>query len=761
MYGNFYPASSPSNVFEKYKPFSNFNFNPNPTQSSQRKNTEYVFYGVDVGSRNINITKLTLDNKGEIKTDVVTDFSGKREIFNGMQYVAHIGKNNSNNPELNPKVKYDKRRLGNSCVRSKPYVSMKWDESIEDCHNSTQQNAKIFYINDDPEKEFNVSYYLSECAIFSLIKELIVKDAISAKLSLSDISVVFAFNSSFNPLKVNMMSVMIREFFDKDFIKTSFMLSEYALCISHFNAKQYNFFQGVSDTVEEIQRQKNTAYTFDMIVDASHSQTSITVVGYHKLSNTHNICVTSRKAYPVSGQVLEDILVDKVITELKKNNAFNTYTKSDLAMYIFPGCSIIEKIKLDLSMYEDVLASIDIGDITTHIKINRNLIELPAESELRFGIMELINRYGINCIEVSGGFSRSFVIKDIINDISKQTPNIIIKKALTSDDSVSRGAAFFLLGKRYADDLIENNNFTQKIKSNVINIERWFNTIQRYSTKNNNSDSVQTSDIFIDNVGKQLNKSNNMIDKKSIDFDNIYLFGKDNKQVSKKINGNDVIDVEDIIVDATNDSIFINHNGIDYSIRIGKPVKNIFELSSNQRFHVGLYFNDLDMLVIKYVKETSYDNKEYNVEYVFSGPTDTYSFKQCILKFISVEDTFSKYSNLHGRIGDIFNKMDEFYFDVIGYDAKKKSLKEEINRMKSSYTYIQGEVERLEKEYKTLIDAYEFCRIVAIEPELLDSEDYPRDPEAAQDNRLTRETANSIILKEEGLAAIEAMMNNF
>jgi hypothetical protein len=169
----------------------------------------------------------------------------------------------------------------------------------------------------------------------------------------------------------------------------------------------------------------------------------------------------------------------------------------------------------------------------------------------------------------------------------------------------------------------------------------------------------------------------------------------------------------------------------------------------------------LDLPVFE--KVTSSSNRTIDIPFDVRYGTDP-SFDEFQIirnEYDRIEKKFEKYADLHKRIGDIFNKMEEFYFDKQGYTTKKLSILEEISRLKTSYTYSTNAVDKFQSDYKKLLDAYEFCRIVTVDPDLLDSDTYKRDPEVVVDDRLNRSIIYQLIQEEQGLAMIEQMMRDF
>jgi len=631
-----------------------------------------IHYGVDLGMRNICITAIETDRYGVQKVRVLTDAGGKREIFNGMQYIGLPDTDTA----VDPRALYNKRRLGNSCVRSKQTITM------------SDNNAAI-WMSDLVEMgqtkgsdSLNVPRFVSMVGVLSQVKELINKDIRAACTStgaINDTRIVFSLSSSLSAVSRNRYRSMIREVF-KGFV-IDFILSDYALW--------FNYTDTNSNALKVV---TNPEYV--MVVDASHSQTLVMVL-YVTAAGTS---IVHRTSFNVCGKELNFLLVSEVMKQVLQNASSMT----NLSSYIFSESSLIEKIKHDLSMFEVCDTSLDIGEQTVRIKIDRNSLEMVAESELQFGMTELISKYSIKNIELAGGFSRSFVIQDILNNIMSKNKNIGVRKAMTSDDAVARGAAMCSVG-----------GLAQQIK------------LMRLLK--------QTEDSLLINNSQR------------------HVIGYTNNPMSPNI----------VTVDASNDKIKIEHCDMTYTVQVVRNVKSVFELTSNQRFDLIVSVDMLDLPVFE--KVTSSSNRTIDIPFDVRYGTDP-SFDEFQIirnEYDRIEKKFEKYADLHKRIGDIFNKMEEFYFDKQGYTTKKLSILEEISRLKTSYTYSTNAVDKFQSDHKKLLDAYEFCRIVTVDPDLLDSDTYKRDPEVVVDDRLNRSIIYQLIQEEQGLAMIEQMMRDF
>lgn len=707
------------------------------------------YYGVDFGNRSIIISRIDVSKSNKLNTlnsskiDILSDQAGYSSIFNGMQYIdtSSIKSNDSS-------LYYNKRRFGNECMRSQPTISIaKSNSNSSDSYDSIK-------INDN---EYLIPRTISEVAIISLIRELIVTDIKNTNPTeklIDHTKVIFAISSSYSANKrdeliIRINSVFIANELDGDSISIDYILTDYALAFAKFGTR-YPEYIGRSFIDPNLMYKSNIDYErkISLIVDASYSQTNLLVVATCFDMDTGKYCLhlLDRLKINLSGSGLDEIIIKMVIDQgVEKYGESN---RGNLSQLIHSDRKEIEKIKHNLSLYPKVSDELDFSDFQFKIHINRHNIELRTESELRYAIYKFYNKYNFSTIEPVGGFSRSFLIQDILNDFIDSVNNVSIIRSLNPDESVAKGTALY-----YIINDMNSNAYKLNQKPNF-EFKRWFskyeNTIDIAHTslmlnKSDNGESYYTNNNFNNEIRfagqshlfttreKQFTEAYD----RYINPDKYNAYGLDPNMKMVRIK----IDPES--------PIFITYDGIEYTAMINN-------LDQKQTCDIYIQFDMVDIPVIIRIGNGHF------VDYCFTinkGPYIENIINE-MTRYTKVESELCRLKQLYDRIGTLYNKMEGFYFDKDGYISKKKSIRYEIDRIKNSYSYIHTSITKLEKSYKRLIDTYEFCRIVTVDADILDNPFYAPDSEVSVDPRLTKDMINKLIQKESGLRTMENMMKS-
>jgi hypothetical protein len=693
------------------------------------------FYGIDFGSRSISITRIDYSTNprdaNPIDIQVLTDGIGKRIIFNGMQY-CH------SNHTTDPAMYYKNRKFGNDCHRSNPIISISPQKG--DDYGETD------IMIDGTTHRIDLNY--SEVMIAGYIKKIIDADiskSTEVSRSLRNIKAVFAISSSLSCDRRQVIRSHINELFNfaDTPIKTEFMTSDIALSYSAFYLR-YPDYPNKSIKPSLINDMRKTTpiqdndEAVDLIIDASHTQTTLSIVStsYDKLERRFNLKYLNRYSVFLSGQLLDlrirDLIIDAGVSR------FGNASRCDLESKIHIDRQEITKIKHDLSMYDNVTCTIDIGeyvftvDVTRESALNEEIItQMSVVTDIIHGLKR---EYGFNNIELVGGFSRSFVIQNCVQDTLREIQSnrhyefqTTVRHSMNADEAVSNGAALSALLK----DVERDQDIYKGFKKRKFDFEYQFNS--------------QPSTISI-------YATNSPTYHETIEF---------NTAQYRDYRGSDAkSQIRMIKIHQTCPDIRIVYEDIKFSI----TPDNFTQNTNGQTY--DMYF-EFDMLGIPRVQNITKDSCledfiNYNVTF---GPNMQYSEAMLVQNNL-VESELRRCQNLSDRIGSLINKMEGIYFDRSGYSARKQSIADEIAKVKNRREIDDSDIHKnliisvLRDKLRKLIDTYEFCRIVAIEEDLLTDSNYKPDSDLTIDTRLTRSTIDSLIKNERGLTSMELMMNS-
>jgi Hsp70 protein len=381
----------------------------------------------------------------------------------------------------------------------------------------------------------------------------------------------------------------------------------------------------------------------------------------------------------------------------------------------------VEKIKHDLSMYESTFYD---GE-SRRIKISRaDLLDDEIDSYLE-EIQDFILRSDSKIIELVGGNTRSFAIQALVNSFGS---GISIRRGLTSDETTALGAAIYGATSYLADR------------------NRQYMRFERYARDDN---SITVRSPWASNSNSNNNDGANGIGgyyQQKFDFTTTRL------DLSKGSDGDSMKMAKAIKASKFSNLLRCD----DLEIQIG------VEGDEDRKFpdFAADLFVRLDMLDLPEVMGVTRPGISLKYPHSLDYGNDMSARAGYSASDMQVEFELRHYQELYERIGSLYNQMEAFYFDRDGYSTKKESITVEIERIKTAYAYTQSSVDRMVAEYKNLLDTYEFCRIVTIDPDLMIEPMYAADPEVVIDPRLTRDKVDSIIRDEKGLEMLETMMNN-
>jgi hypothetical protein len=656
-------------------------------------------YGVDFGMRNISISKVDLD------LSPFTSGSRSKASFLTDQIgkttifngVQHIDSSDSDAMSV-----YKLRKMGNECNRSKPIHSIQYltDHAPDFSIDQKMPNGDSVMIDGE----------IAMMSIVTHIRELIDRDMESDPVTNtgSDLTsmVVFAL-PELTPFKRMITRWRIEQIFnieDSPQYDLAFMTDTNAVAFARFNQAYPNYINQETET-------SSSSETI-IILESGHTSTEIMEVctEYHDLRSVHRVKILRRLKVPIGGRTL-DRKISRIIGKIETSKE-------------------VENIKHNLSMYESTYYDGENG----RIKISHSDL---MDDEISFNLEELQDFILLGgekpIIEIVGGNARSFMIQDLLKTLG---PNTSIRRGLSSNETTALGAAIHGAamiisghnGRRIEfdrcsgpevlvrspclnDNQIVTGYYEQSIKFDTTRLD--LNGEQNTSLK-----MMRARDANITLKNESIQSEMRMLTIKASDSPNLLQFE-------------------------------------DLSIEIGVAG---YEERRHPDFAADLFVR-LDLLDLPEVvgvtrPGSTLNSLSHSLSYGLDERTG-YSASD-----VQLEAELRHYQRLYERIGTLYNQMEAFYFDREGYDAKKQSILNEVNRIKNSYAYNQSSIDRMMAEYKNLLDTYEFCRIVTVDTDLLDEQMYQPDPEIAIDSRLTRERVDSIIRDEKGLDMLESMMSS-
>jgi len=702
------------------------------TMSDKQNQKNQRIYGVDFGTRNISIAKVDIDisqygSDSKSVTSFVSDHIGMTNIFNGVQYIKpHQG--------ADTMTSYKVRRMGNDCVRSKPFEGIEcWSKQESGLDSSFDPNKidiqEIYLPNGITAK---IDREMMMVSIVTHIRELIdldmKKNPIPGSIEESIIpKVVFAL-PELTPAKKFILQWRIKQLFNIESANAyvlDFLTDTNAVVFARFNQAYPNLIN------REIKNESSNETI--LILKSGHMTTEILEVET-SLDSVKSLCrikILNRLSVPFGGKTLDNRIAS-ITGELESSKE-------------------VEKIKLNLSMLESTRYD---GDYRS-INISRSDIMNDDIKESLDRLHAFILSSNARTIELVGGNTRSFVIQHLLNTISDSgRSEYICRRGLSADETTAIGASIYgavsELTNHLDMDMHMHVELDRCISPAVVEVK------SPWSIRVDIND-PDMKYAYVLNMDFKLTRTN------FIKYDN----GGGREDSLKLMRARDLelkrgceepSDIRMISITASERPNRITYGDLSFDINIvpGVDVKT-------RDFATDLFIqlNMLDIPEVISVKKPGVsDNLKYvldlgsrfNERYAYATPTPTSD--------IQVENEIRRYQRLLDRIGALYNRMESICFDRSGYQTRKQEYIDEISRIKSSYAYSQSSIDRLEDEYKKLLDTYEFCRVITIDGDIELGSNYAPDPEITVDHRLTRDAIDLIIRDEKGLDMLERMIGS-
>jgi hypothetical protein len=699
------------------------------------------YYGIDFGMRNIVISRIDIDQnpfENQIpELEYLTDSIGKRNIFNGMQYVQK--------PSLNDAMsRYKKRRLGNECQRSKEIISVS---------NGDDESYKVINKLQLDDREVEINRDVSEAAIVSHIRELIDTDMKNSDVELQNVKVIFAITTSLSPKRRFYLRERITSMFNLEEdtkLDVEFIADDYAMTFAKFDLTHPQF---ANRTIEI--ESPNEEVT--LIINASHSQTSLIIVKteHDKSRESYHLDIVDRYPCPVSGHSIDEIIANEIVEQAVR--AYGESSRDELDTDAIMISRDVEKIKHDLSMYASVRHTMELLGADLDIQISRKDIRRSIAHDRFVTVRRLataLSKYPISSIELAGGFSRSFVIQDILDecmrDRTENKGDIPVRRSLSADETTAKGAALYGLITEYA-----TNNRMEFEFSRIFKVMHTFPKKKPAKADNGTVEVLSpwgTEEVPINYY------------EQSIEFKGgptRYRMNDTIRMMEARNSSTSSSNIQDsnlkmLAIKASRHPNLIKYGDLKYELMVDA---NNLDDRRKDGFAADLYMK-LDMLDLPEVvtvagRLTTYSEYDYDVFY----DDDIVHLQTQVVEDAALEAELRYYKDICDRIGKLYNQMEAFYFDRNAYTSKKDSIQSEIARIKRSYAYPTSSIDKLENDYKKLLDTYEFCRIVTIDADMLTEPNHARDSEVGTDSRLSRDMIDSLIQEEEGLVMMEDMMS--
>jgi hypothetical protein len=679
-------------------------------------------YGVDFGTRSISISKVDIDVSpftpdGNNQTSYLSDQIGKTTIFNGVQYVRPPA-------GADALTSYKVRRMGNECGRSRLVDSiLNWDDPDFDPDDSIVITTCL------PESSgstVEVDREVRAVSIVTHIRELIDRDMETDPIA-STVGkprrqkVVFAL-PELTPKKRTVLQWRIDQIFnaeplDNDY-DLEFITETNAVAFARFNQAYPNYIQ--CDTTC-----KEPSSETILILKSGHSKTEVLEVetAYHDLRSVYRVIILNRLTVPLGGRTLD--------------------RKINWTIGSFETSKEVENIKHDLSMYDTTFYD---DDGRGMIRISRDRLMDDEISGYLEDLQNFILRSNATTIELVGGNTRSFVIQNLLKSIEN---GYSIRRGLSADEATALGAGVY----GAVLELSQRSNMR-------VEFDRRFDM---------DTQAVEVKSPWIDRVGGA-EEIRHYVQGVEFSGSRMDLSRQDVKNGLKMMRARDLelgrgdhtpSEVRMITIKGSD-----RPNRIIYKdLRIDLDISPDWEFQNSKRrmkysdFTADLFlqFNLLDVPEVVAVTQPGISvGYDHTLDYGerFSERT-THSASDMV-----VEAEIRHFQRLYERIGSLYNRMEAFFFDRDAYRSKKQSILDEINRVKSAYAYAESTVDRLEADYKKLLDTYEFCRVLTVDPDMMDDPNYRPDPEVGIDTRLTREAIDQIVKDEKGLEMLEGMIGS-
>lgn len=591
---------------------------------------------------------------------------------------------------------YKKRKMGNECVRSKEVYSI-------------DGGSHITRINMIDGTEIEIPSDISNASIATHIRDLIdmdiKKNMLEADSKYTPL-IIFSLPSSLTPKMLSNLRKRIEQIFNLEnpMYRLDFLLDSHATAFARFNQAYPSYIDNHDKNLSSSEKV--------LLLSAGHSYTEVMEISteYDAFNSVYRIVVVNKTRVEVGARDFLDLIASKIgIEESSKSNE-------------------VEKIFHNLSMYNS----------TTYYGENDTIVFNREDfcnciSKLK-PIEDFILESNIDIIEQIGGFCRSFVIQNLLVECSNKKV-LTVRRGLSADETTALGASVYgtacILSKRSTLRRVE---FTRTDQTNLEII---------YSDYDSG---IENSSIRFNEVCTELGSephSFSMIQRAREHGISLQSLKSPDVRIANISTFSNQIPM--IQINYWNLSMILN---IDHN-QNNKPY---YYASIDILFHLNML--DLPEVINITDSMSTYGFDFYEID-GFGKPID-----MNINMNMQIELELRYYQKLHDKIGALYNKMEAFYFDHDGYITKKQSILHEINCIINSYAYVQNTIDTLKEAYKRLVDTYEFCRIVTVDPDLLDEEMYKPDSEVVVDHRLTRERVDSILRDERGIEMLENMMNS-
>lgn len=657
-----------------------------------------AIYGVDFGCHAIKICKMTIcDDK--MKLDMLMDQMGSRLIPNGVQIIDPPA-------DADAITSYKLRRMGNECIRSKP-----------------MSNYNEFVIT------------MRDVSIVTHIREIIDNDVKESQYESPNVHVVFALSMERELIRRYKHTIQVLFNLDNPY-KLEFVKDAYAQMISKFATIHPEFYARHLGKETDDKRSS----TVGAILDAGEDSIHFHVVRFERHVNKYT--VHSLKKFQTSAPGAR-FFKDKIAMMI--NDEY--YRCTGEISKIVPTDRTVERILHDLSMYESVSRTIDVKDAEVKITFKRSDFDdvegrrAPVIRKINEMIRDFLPK--IEWFEVVGGFSRSFVVSEMLRQI-----DMPFRQTMNADEVTARGAAYWGV-KEYLESRVSNRSCLLPSAPSFTLVRHLKDPICAGSVREPGgpATSLKSSAVWAPVYTSEYSES----------LANRIMIARRN---STNVGHGETRDPTDLahfsfVISECMAYVSDYSDGIIFEVGANTGASDdVIKVPNESMDGIIDLYATVDMLDGPYfvaVRENgfSYVEKKFNrVEKVYEQ-ADIIESRERVYR-----DAYDKCK----RIGDIYNHMEAFYFDRDAYAAKKAQIMEHKRAIKTKYSYTESDSASLETELKTLVDKYEFCRVVTIDPDLLNEAEYAPDPLATPDPRLNRITIDTLIRDDKVLVMMENMM---
>lgn len=654
-----------------------------------------AIYGVDFGCHAIKICKMTIcDDK--VKLDMLMDRMGILSIPNGVQII---------NPptDADAITSYKLRRMGNECIRSKPM---------------SNYNEPVITMRD--------------VSIVTHIREIIDDDVKESQYESPNVRVVFALSMERESIRRYKHTIEILFNLDNPY-KLEFVKDAYAQMMTKFTAAHPEFY--VRHLGKETNDERSS--TVGAILDAGEDSIRFHVVRFERHVDKYTVHFLKKFETSAPGA---RFFKDKIAMMI--NDEY--YRCTGEISRIVPTDRTVERILHDLSMYESVSRTIDVKDAEIKITFKRSDFDdvegrrAPVIRKINEVIRDFLPK--IKWFEVVGGFSRSFVVSEMLRQI-----DMPFRQTMNADEVTARGAAYWGV-KEYFDSRVSNRSCLLPSAPSFTLVRHlkdpiYARPIRKLGAPASPAKSPVITSEYSASLANRIMIARHNSTKESVGHDKMcdptdlvhFKFANSECAACVPDHSDGIVFEVGTNMDALDDVIKVSNESTDGSTDV---------------------YVTVDMLDAPYfvaVRENgfTYVEKKFNrVERVYEQ-ADVIEGRERVYR-----DAYDKCK----RIGDIYNQMEAFYFDRDAYATKKAQIMERMKAIKTKYSYTELDSVSLKTELKTLVDKYEFCRVVTIDPDLLNETEYAPDPLATPDPRLNRITIDTLIRDDKVLVMMEDMM---